>query len=78
MSFMTKPQLPNLQQAVANTILSINISNSKNLNKFWVRIFTRQGQSINSSLLNGTELVSDGVSDKGSQRSDSGSIKKKW
>ena len=39
---MTKRQLPN-QQAVANMILSINISNSKNLNKFWVGIFTRQG-----------------------------------
>ena len=42
-SFMTKPQLPNLQQTVANTILIINISKSKNLNKFWVVIFTRQG-----------------------------------
>ena len=33
-SFMTKPQLPNLQQTVADTILIINISNSNNLNKF--------------------------------------------
>jgi hypothetical protein len=33
-NFMTKPSLPNLQQAVANTILIINISNSNNLNKF--------------------------------------------
>ena len=41
-SFMTKRQLLN-QQAVANMILSINISNSNNLNKFWVGIFTRQG-----------------------------------
>ena len=41
-SFMTKRQLQN-QQAVANMILSINISNSNNLNKFWVGIFTRQG-----------------------------------
>jgi len=32
-SFMTKRQLPN-QQTVANMILSINISNSNNLNKF--------------------------------------------
>ena len=31
---MTKYQLPNLQQNVANTILIINISNSNNLNKF--------------------------------------------
>ena len=43
LSFMTKPQLPNLQQTVANTILITNISNSNNLNKFWVGIFTRQG-----------------------------------
>ena len=41
-SFMPKRQLPN-QQAVANMILSINISNSNNLNKFWVGIFTPQG-----------------------------------
>ena len=40
---MTKPQLLNLQQTVANTILIINISKSKNLNKFLVVIFTRQG-----------------------------------
>ena len=39
-SFMTKRQLLN-QQAVANIIL--NISNTNNLNKFWVGIFTRQG-----------------------------------
>ena len=42
-SFMNNPQLPNLQQTVANTILIINISNSNNINKFWVGIFTRQG-----------------------------------
>ena len=41
---MTKPQLPNLQQTVANMILITNINNSNNLNKFWVAIFTRQGQ----------------------------------
>ena len=39
-SFLTKPQLRNLQQIVANTILT---SNSYNINKFWVVIFTRQG-----------------------------------
>ena len=33
-SFMTKHQLPKLQQTVANTILIINISKSNNLNKF--------------------------------------------
>ena len=41
--FITKHQLPSMQQTVANTILMINISNSNNLNKFWVGIFTRQG-----------------------------------
>ena len=40
--FITKPQLRSMQQTVANTILIINISNSNNLNKFWVAIFTRQ------------------------------------
>ena len=39
-SFLTKPQRPDLQQIVANTII---ISNSYNINKFWVGIFTRQG-----------------------------------
>ena len=39
---LNKLQLPN-QQTVANMILSINISKSNNLNKFWVGIFTRQG-----------------------------------
>ena len=38
-SFLTKPQLRNLQQIVANII----ISDSYNINKFWVGIFTRQG-----------------------------------
>ena len=42
-SFLTKPQLPNLQQTVANTILIINTSNSNNVKKFWVGIFTGQG-----------------------------------
>ena len=41
--FMTKPQLANMQQTVGDTILIINISNSNNLNKFWVAIFKRQG-----------------------------------
>ena len=33
-TFMTKPQLPNLQQTVADTIPIIKVSNSNNLNKF--------------------------------------------
>ena len=39
---LNKLELPN-QQTVANMILSINISKSNNLNKFWVAIFTCQG-----------------------------------
>ena len=42
---ITKPQLPNKQQTNANTILSINIGNSNNLNKIWAGIFTRQGHT---------------------------------
>ena len=53
-SFMTKPQLPNMQQTVA--IINISI-NSNNLNKFWVVIFTRQGQ-INQVYLTGVASVS--------------------
>ena len=41
--FMTKLQLPNLHQTAGNTFLSINISNSNSLSKFWVGIFRRQG-----------------------------------
>ena len=60
---MTKPQLPNLQQTVAITILINNISNSNNLDKFLVGIFTRQGH-INQDYFT---TVSQLVSDKGSQ-----------
>ena len=60
-SFMTKPQLPNLQQTVANMILMSNISNSNNLNKFWVVIYT---PGLNQSgLLNRSESVSESVSE---------------
>ena len=34
LTFMTKPQFPNLQQTVANTILITYISASNNLKKF--------------------------------------------
>ena len=59
-SFMTKPQLPNLQQTVANTILIINISNSNKLNKFWVRICTRQGH-MNQVYYTGVGVADDWV-----------------
>ena len=52
-----------------------NISNSNNLNKFWVGIFTRQGH-INKVNLTGESWL---VSDNDSQWSDSGPIKRmKW
>ena len=40
---MIKPQSPNVQQNVANMILTFNLRNRNNLNKFWVSIFKRQG-----------------------------------
>ena len=42
LDFMTKLHLPNLHQTVVNTFLIINMSNSNNLNKFWVLIFACQ------------------------------------
>ena len=69
LSVMTKPQLPNLQQTVANTILIS--SNSNNLNKFWLGIFTRQGH-INQVY---KTVVSQSVSAKHCQWSDSGLTK---
>ena len=42
--FYVQTSASNLQQTYANTIFIINISNSNNLNKFWVGIFTRQGR----------------------------------
>ena len=44
LGFMTQPQLPNIQQTVANTIL-FNFSNCNNLNKLSLGIITRQGQN---------------------------------
>ena len=67
---MTKPQILNLQQTVANPILITNISNRNNPNKFWVGISTRQGH-INQVYLTGvSQSVSQLVSDKGSQCND--------
>ena len=44
-SFLTKPELPILQQTVANTILTTTISNINNLNRFCLGILTRQGHN---------------------------------
>ena len=61
--FMTKPQLPNQQQTVANTIFFININNSNNFNKFLVAsCHLYMPGSHQSSLLNGSESVSQLVS----------------
>merc|ERR1712223_1741202 len=51
-NFMTKPQLPNLQQTVANTILIIDISNSNNLKVLSCHL--QRPESTQSSLLNGS------------------------
>ena len=58
---MTKLQLPNLHKIFFNTILSINISNTNNLNKLGVGIFTRQGH-INHIKFTKQESVSQSVS----------------
>ena len=71
-SFISKPQLPSLQQTVANAIL---ISNSNNLNKFWVGIFTRQGRINQVYSMLRSLWVSESMSDKHSQWLDSGPIK---
>ena len=44
-----KPGLSNLQQTVANTILITNISNSNNLNKFWVTSTKHQQQNTDQT-----------------------------
>ena len=72
-SFMTKPPLPN-QKAVVSMILSINISNSNNQQVLSWHLHTPG--SHQSSLLNGSQLVSQSVTDKGKQWSDSGPIKR--
>ena len=61
-NFRIKLQLPNLHQTVINTFISITISNSNNLDKFLVGIFTCQGH-INQDY---ETTVSQLVSDKGS------------
>ena len=74
-SFRTKRPLPNLQQTVANAIIIINISNSNNFNKFWVGIFYSRVTSIKFTKQEWvSQSVSQLVSDKHSQWSDSGPI----
>ena len=71
---MTKLQLPNLHETIVTTFLIININNSKNLNKFELAS-SQDTPSQQSSLLNRSQSVSQWVSDKHSQWSDSGPIK---
>ena len=79
-SYMTKPQLPNMQQTVANTILIINISNSNKPQQVLSSHLHTPG-SYQSSLLNRSEWVSQWVSESVShwqalpKWSDSGPIK---
>ena len=56
-------------------ILSINMSNSNKVNKFSVDIFARKGHINQAYLTAVSESVSQWVSDKHSQWSDSGPIK---
>ena len=72
---MIKPWSANLQQNVANMILSFNLRNRNNLNKFWVGIFTRR---VTASKFTKRYGVSELVSDKHSQWSDSGPIITIW
>ena len=57
-------------------ILIINISNSNNLNKFWVGIFRVTSIKFTKQEL-GSQSVSQWVTDKHNQWSDSGPIKKR-
>ena len=58
-------------------MLIINISNSNNLNKYWVGIFTHQGRINQVYWRYGvSQSVSELVSDKHNQWSDSGPIKR--
>ena len=51
---MTKPQLPNQQQTVANTIIIINISNNLNTSVFLKRHFEKKLKKQPSTQLGGT------------------------
>ena len=42
----TKPQLQNLNETVVKIFLSINISSTNNIKKFWVDIFKWQGKPM--------------------------------
>ena len=48
-NILTNIQVENLDQNVVNTFLSINISNTSNIKKFWVGIF--KSQSPNNQVL---------------------------
>ena len=74
LNFMTKVNLPNLHQTVVNMFLIINFNNSNNFNKSWVAIFTHQGHINQVYLTAVSQSVSQSVSDKYCQWSDSGPI----
>ena len=84
-SWLPKPQLPSMQQTVANTIFIINIGNIREFDSLYQlleTVTTSPGSwhhSQPASLLNVTEWVSqsvsESVSDKHCQWSDSGPIK---
>ena len=72
LNFMTKLHLPHLHQTVVNTFLIINMNNRNNLNKF--ELSSSQAR-VTSIKFTKQEWVSELVSDKYSQWSDSGPIK---
>ena len=64
----TKPQFQNHAQTVVNTFLSINISNTNNIKKFWVDIF--KDQSHTNQVYYIKTAVSESVSDLGPKKRD--------
>ena len=76
LNFKTKLHFPNLHQTVVNTFLTINMSNSNNLNKFELSSSHARVTSIKFTKQQWvSESVSESVSDKHFQWSESGPIK---
>ena len=58
---LTKIQLKNIHQTVVKTFLSISISNSNNINKFWDGIFTCQSHISQFSITSVTEWQDEAI-----------------
>ena len=73
---MTKPQLPNLHQTIVNMFLSLNISYGNNITSFELASSHARVTSIKFTKQESvSQWVSEWVTDKHSQWSDSGPIK---